>query len=568
MSSPGAKSCKLVLPCGNRSRTQQLERSAGSLAASAGHWGVGGDLKDVTSQRRLEPGLIDEVRALQVINQTGALIASKLELDRIVHAVVDAGVELTGADVGAFFYNIVGEDGAALQLYALAGADPAHFATFPHPRATPVFAPTFHGEGVVRSDDITQDPRYGRMGPHHGMPPGHLPVRSYLAVPVISRTGEVLGGLIFGHTAQGRFGAAHERIMVGVAAQAASAIDNARLFEAARAEIERRRAAEHSLGQAERRLKAILDNATVAIFLMDDRQHCVFMNAAAEQLTGYRLEDTQGRPLHDVIHHTRPDGSPFPLEECAIDRAFPENNQQQGEEVFVHRTGRFYPVAFTASPVRDEAGATIGTVIEVRDITREKRDEETRALLMREVDHRARNALAVVQSLVRLTDAEDLEAYKATLLGRISALARAQGNLSERRWEGAALRELVCNELMALAPENSFEVAGPDLLLVAEHAQPVSMILHELATNAAKHGALGSEGGRVRVEWRTDGDELLMDWRELNGPSVTAPQRTGFGSRLIQQLARQVGATVEKRWEPNGLHAAIRLSLKHNTKPV
>ncbi|MBM0205643.1 PAS domain S-box protein [Micromonospora sp. STR1s_5] len=133
--------------------------------------------------------------------------------------------------------------------------------------------------------------------------------------------------------------------------------------------------ADRALADTSRRLNAVLDNATVAIFLMDDRQHCAYMNAAAERLTGYTFAETQGRPLHDVIHHTRPDGSHFPQHECAIDRAFPENAHTSGEEVFVHKDGHFYPVAFNASPIRDEASRTVGTVIEVRDISAEKAQE-------------------------------------------------------------------------------------------------------------------------------------------------------------------------------------------------
>lgn len=507
--------------------------------------------------------LVDEFRALQIINETGALIASQLDLEKAVRAVVDAGVELTGAEFGAFFYNAVGDDGETLLLYALSGADPKHFSAFPHPRATPVFGPTFRGEGVVRSDDITQDPRYGKMSPHHGMPKNHLPVRSYLAVPVVSRSKEVLGGLFFGHASRGRFGADHERIMLGIAGQAAIAIDNARLYDAARLELRRRQSTEATLSQTERRLNAILDNATVSIFLMDDRQHCIYMNAAAERLTGFAFEETQGRPLHDVIHHTRPDGSDFPLHECAIDRAFPENDRQQGEEIFVHKSGRFYPVAFTASPVRDEKGVTVGTVIEVRDITEEKRHEETRTLLMREVDHRARNALAVVQSLVKLTAAEDLETYKSKVLGRISALARAQGNLAERKWEGASLKDIVCEELVALCHRDTFEASGPDVLLRTEQAQPVSMIIHELATNAFKHGALSVPSGMVRVDWVCSGSDLVIEWRETGGPPVRAPDRHGFGSKLIRQLAQQLGARFDKDWLEEGIRATIRLPLTH-----
>ncbi|HEY0052627.1 MAG TPA: HWE histidine kinase domain-containing protein [Caulobacteraceae bacterium] len=329
---------------------------------------------------------------------------------------------------------------------------------------------------------------------------------------------------------------------------------NAPVAELTELEALRRRAAE-----SERRLQAILDNATVAVLLMNERQQCVYMNAAAEQLTGYQLQETLDRTLHEVIHHTRPDGSPFPIAECAIDRAFPENHRQQGEEVFVHKSGRFYPVAFTASPVRDEAGVTIGTVVEVRDITKERRDDDTRRLLMREVDHRARNALAVVQSLVRLTKAADIETYQTALLGRINALARAQGNLAERRWEGASLREIICDELRALCPKECFSIDGPDATLQPDHAQPTSMIIHELATNAFKHGALSTPDGHVDVAWTVADGAVEIEWRERGGPPVKEPERRGFGSKLIQQLCQQAGATVSKTWDPAGLRAYIRL---------
>ncbi|MCW8193984.1 PAS domain S-box protein [Proteobacteria bacterium 005FR1] len=137
-----------------------------------------------------------------------------------------------------------------------------------------------------------------------------------------------------------------------------------------------------------RQLEAICNNASVALFIMDDRQHCTYMNAAAIELTGYAFEEVQGRPLHDVIHHTRPDGSHYPLEECPIDRAFPQNNQEQGEDVFVHKDGHFYDVSFTASPIR-EGDRTIGTVVEVQDITDRKRRESNQAFLTEIADQLA-----------------------------------------------------------------------------------------------------------------------------------------------------------------------------------
>jgi PAS domain S-box-containing protein len=177
----------------------------------------------------------DKARQAQfdVLNQTGQALAAELDLERVVQLVTDAGVQLSGAKFGAFFYNVMDEAGESLLLYSLAGAEREDFDGFGHPRATEVFGPTFRGEGVIRSDDITADPRYGKNSPHKGMPHGHLPVRSYLAVPVISRSGEVIGGLFFAHSQPGIFNEESERLLLGLAGQAAVAIDNARLFEAA-----------------------------------------------------------------------------------------------------------------------------------------------------------------------------------------------------------------------------------------------------------------------------------------------------------------------------------------------
>ena len=125
-----------------------------------------------------------------------------------------------------------------------------------------------------------------------------------------------------------------------------------------------------------RQLEAICNHATVALFIVDERQHCTYMNPSAERLTGYTLAEIRERPLHYFVHHTRPDGSPYPLEECPLVQAFPRNNQEQGEEIFVHRDGSFYPVAFTATPIREE-GVSVSAIIEVRDRTREKLAEES-----------------------------------------------------------------------------------------------------------------------------------------------------------------------------------------------
>lgn len=318
---------------------------------------------------------------------------------------------------------------------------------------------------------------------------------------------------------------------------------------------------EAELRETARRLDTILDNTTMAVFLMDDRQQCVFMNRAAETLTGYAFHETIGRRLHDVIHHTHPDGTPFPLEECAIDRAFPENAGTRGEEVFVHKDGSFYPVAFTASPISNDDAKVVGTIIEARDISQDRRNEEARRLLMHEVDHRSRNILSIVHSLTRLTRADDLESYKDILAGRIGALARAQTSLAARRWEGGRLDDVVREEIEALCPKDSVEARGPEVPLSPEQVQPISMLLHELATNANKYGACSRIGGRVSVTWTLDGRQVTLQWRETGGPPVAEPTYEGFGSSLKANLVRQLKGTFTRRWEPTGLLVEVTFPL-------
>ena len=135
---------------------------------------------------------------------------------------------------------------------------------------------------------------------------------------------------------------------------------------------------------------------------MDDQQHCVYMNASAELLTGYRLAEVQGQALHNFVHHTHPDGRLYPLADCPIDRAAPQNLQEQGEEVFVHKDGHFYPVAFTASPIRRD-GEVLGTVIEVRELTREKQ-REAENLAMRQLGKLMLEELDLARMVQKVTD--------------------------------------------------------------------------------------------------------------------------------------------------------------------
>jgi PAS domain S-box-containing protein len=197
-------------------------------------------IRDITERKHTEAQLREQAEIIETVNRVGQAVSAELDLEKLIQLVTDAATELTDAQFGAFFYNTINDNGEAYMLYTLSGAPREAFERFPMPRNTGIFGPTFRGDGVVRLADVTQDPRYGNNPPLSGMPSGHLPVVSYLAVPVISRSGKVIGGLFFGHPKPGIFTERAEQIVVGLAAQTAIAIDNAQLYQEAHKAVQDR----------------------------------------------------------------------------------------------------------------------------------------------------------------------------------------------------------------------------------------------------------------------------------------------------------------------------------------
>jgi PAS domain S-box-containing protein len=243
-------------------------------------------VRDRTAQRAAEQAVAEERRTLEILNRAGSALSTETDLRQLVQVVTDAGVELTGAEIGAFFYNVLDEAGESYMLHTLSGATPEAFSGFAMPRNTEVFAATFSGEGILRSDDITKDPRYGRNAPHLGMPEGHPPVRSYLAIPVIARTGNVTGGLFFGHREAGVFTERSERGLAGLAAEAAVAIDNARLSQEVQRELADRRRAEEALRELNATLEQQVAERTAQLRQNEEALRQSQKMEAVGQLTG------------------------------------------------------------------------------------------------------------------------------------------------------------------------------------------------------------------------------------------------------------------------------------------
>ena len=286
-------------------------------------------------------------------------VAGKLDLEAIVQRITDAATSLTGAQFGAFFYNVVRADGEAYTLYTISGVPREHFSKFPMPRNTQVFAPTFAGTAIVRSANIQKDPRYGQNAPYHGMPAGHLPVVSYLAVPVKSHAGDVLGGLFFGHSDEGVFGETEEKVAEALASHAAVAIDNVRLYES----LERDRAA---LRSEERRYRSlVVATPTRQAIATTDAAGSVSPSPSWQEITGQSSEEMSGRGWLDVVH---------PSHRARVAAAW-QAAVQRGD-VFEDRyllrqtDASFRWFAVKTVPVRDEDGRIqewIGTATDVHE---------------------------------------------------------------------------------------------------------------------------------------------------------------------------------------------------------
>src|SRR5690606_10063476 len=217
---------------------------------------------------------------------------------------------------------------------------------------------------------------------------------------------------------------------------------------------------------------------------------------------------------------------------------------------------------FSYSPIRDSDGRVSGIFVQGTDQTEQVRFARRQRLLLDELNHRVKNALATVQSIAAQTfrSTPDVAAARAAFEARIQALAAAHGILAERRWEDAELGALVRRELDPHGRERA-DIGGPYVVVGSKAAIALSLVLHELTTNAARHGALSRPGGTVEVRWRVEaGRDLSFSWVEHGMGAVPAPRRDGFGSKLIQRvIAGEMGGTIERRYGEDGFVAAVRI---------
>ena len=283
-------------------------------------------------------------------------------------------------------------------------------------------------------------------------------------------------------------------------------------------------------------------------------------NESAERTFGYSAAEMIGQSIRCVIPADR-QGE----EDNILSRIAAGERVENYETVRRRKDGTLIDVSVTVSPIRDRSGAIVGASKIVRDITDRKRQEEKIRMLMREVNHRAKNMLSLVQAIARQSAATERKDFLRRFEDRVRALAASQDLLVKNDWKGADLEQLLRSQLAHFADfiDTRIKLAGPPLMLSAAAAQALGMAFHELATNAGKYGALSNGQGRVHVQWDVQDapseETFVISWSESGGPPVRVPKKRGFGSTVTCRLAeRSLDASVELRYERTGLHWQLR----------
>ena len=311
------------------------------------------------------------------------------------------------------------------------------------------------------------------------------------------------------------------------------------------------------LADSEARFRALVEASAQMVWITRPDATVIEDSPSWRAYTGQSGSEWKGHGWLDAVH---PDDREAARAKWSD--AIASQSVLEGEFRVCHAPSRGWRwTAVRAAPLRDGGGAVREWVVMSTDIEARKRSEEEQRKLMREVDHRAKNALAIVQGIVRLTHASSPEAYAAAVQHRVEALALAHAMLSARRWGAVPIRELIKCELDAhKGARITFD--GPPAKLPPHIVQPLALVLHELIDNARRHGAL-ADGGTVAVEWKREPKRRLrIVWTERGGPAPTAPRAPGFGLTMVRSIVeRQLRGELVQEWDKEGLRAELLLPL-------
>lgn len=319
---------------------------------------------------------------------------------------------------------------------------------------------------------------------------------------------------------------------------------------------------EVALRESEQRLRwlaSIVESSDDAIVSKNLDGIITSWNSGAERVFGYSAREAIGQPITLVIPEERHNE-----EREILTRIRRGERIDHFETVRQRKDGGPITVSLTVSPVKDASGKIVGASKIARDITEQKRNQELITTLAREAEHRSKNLLANTLAAVNLSQSSSPEGLKQTIVGRIQALANVCSLFVATRWNGAELSAIATQELAPYSEVHGKRVFidGPQILLKSDAAQAIAVTLHELATNAAKYGALSTPYGQVCLEWSHAADgQLRLRWLERNGPAVQEPTRKGVGGRIIEQMIAQQRGKVRFDWRNDGLVCEIILRM-------
>ncbi len=506
------------------------------------------NLKLARLRQRYEKVIESDVRAMQRLQEIGnRCVRAGEDFDECLADILDAAIDLAGADKG----NIqLAENQGSLRIAAQRGFDEpflSFFATVKSGEASSCGAALASAERIIVEDVTSSAVFQGDPALDVLLRAG---VRAVISTPLTSSTGAVLG-MISTHFSRPHRPSDRELSVIDLLARQT-------------ADYLERREAEAALRASESQLRAYVAASFDVVYRMS-HDWTVMRYLDGKEFIADTLEPSTGW-LQKYIH---PDEQPRVLK--AIDQAIRTKGVFELEHRVLRADGSTGWTFSRAIPLLDSEGGVAEWLGAATDITLRKQHEEHQRLLIDELNHRVKNTLATIQSLAMQTfrDTEDVEKAREQFVTRLLALAKAHDILTRENWRGAPFNEIVDGAIAAYRSisRDRFEIVGVQVWLAAKQALALSMALHELCTNAVKYGALSNDKGRVRIQWSVSGLNgsriLKMRWLETGGPPVAKPQRSGFGSRLIERgLSRDLRGDARLEFEVDGLRCVIETPLE------